>query len=316
MRRYSQLSGTGSYLPKVKKSNEQLATEFGLETSDEWIQQRTGIQYRHVASEEETTSFMGAQAALKAISRAQISPDQIDLIVVATCTPEHAFPSVAGLIQNQIGAGQCPAFDVNAACSGFLYAWSIAEQFIQNGSARCALVVGAETMTSLIDWSDRSTCVLFGDGAGAVILKASDAPGTLSTHLQAQGQHRDSLYVDQSRHICMKGREVYKGAVVGFQQLFLKTMGTLQASERDPVVVDWFVPHQANCRIIESTAEKIGFPMEKVIVTTAQHANTSAASIPLALDLAISDGRIQKGHTVLLEAFGAGWALGSVLFKY
>ena len=315
---YARIAGTGSYLPERILTNAEL--ERMVDTSAEWIVTRTGIHARHVAAENELTSDLALQAARQAIEAAGIDASAIDLVVVATTTPDQIFPSTACLLQNKLGIAGCPAFDVQAVCSGFVYALSIADKFIRTGSARTALVVGAETMSRITDWTDRTNCILWGDGAGAVVVTASDVPGILSTHLHADGSYKDMLYVpcgvsrqEGKPYIAMKGNPVFKMAVNTLDAIVDET---LQANAVHQSTVDWLVPHQANIRIIQATAKKLGMDMKQVVVTIAEHGNTSAASIPLALDVAVRDGRIKRGETVLMEAFGGGFTWGSVLLKY
>jgi 3-oxoacyl-[acyl-carrier-protein] synthase-3 len=320
---YSKIAGTGRYLPEKILTNADL--EKMVDTTDEWIRTRTGVERRHVASEDQTTSDLCVEAAKKAMESADITTDDIDLIIVGTTSPDLIFPNIGTIIQDRLGIHGCPAFSIEAACTGFIYALSTADKFIRAGDAKCALIIGAEIITKLIDWSDRSTCVLFGDGAGAVIVKPSDEPGIISTHLGADGQYKDLLYypvgaskdlakagVGDSR-IMMKGNEVFKVAV--------KTLGNvaeqaLQANNIDKSELDWLVPHQANLRIIQATAKRLKLPMDKVIQTVQDHGNTSAASVPMALDVAVRDGRIKRGQLILLEAFGGGFTWGSVLMRY
>jgi len=318
---YTQIIGTGSYLPEKVLTNADL--EKIVETTDQWIVERTGIHRRHIAADHETTASLAKEAALRAIAAANISKDEIDLIIVATTTPDRVFPGTATLVQRELGIQGCPAFDVQAVCTGFVYALTIAERFIRSGSNKCALVIGAETMSRILDWKDRTTCVLFGDGAGAVIVKASDAPGILSSHIHADGQYRDWLTVPsgvselpqktEDRYVQMEGKQVFKFAVNILGSMVEETLEGSGIQKQD---VDWLVPHQANIRIILATAKKLDFSMDKVIVTVADHGNTSAASIPLALDVGIRDGRIKKGDTLLLEAIGGGFTWGSILLKY
>ncbi|MBE2291099.1 MAG: ketoacyl-ACP synthase III, partial [Xanthomonadaceae bacterium] len=309
---YSRIAGTGSYLPEKVVTNDDLAKV--VDTSDEWIRTRTGIRERHVAAEGQTTSDMGHRAALKAIEAAGIDPAEIDLIVVGTTTPDYIFPSTACLIQQKLGIAGCAAFDVNAACSGFLFGFSVADNFIRAGVAKTVLVVGAETLTRIVDWTDRTTCVLFGDGAGAVVLKADTQAGILSTHLHADGAKRDLLCCpvgvaagfDNSLpnagvRITMAGNEVFKHAVKALDSVVDET---LEANGLDKADLDWLIPHQANLRIIEATAKRLDMPMDRVIVTVDRHGNTSSASVPLALDEAVRSGRVQRGQLLLLEAFG------------
>lgn len=320
---YSRIAGTGRYLPERILTNADL--EKMVDTSDEWIQARTGIQQRHVADKDELTSDLCVNAARAAMESAGVTPDEIDLVVVGTTSPDLIFPNVATIIQHKMGIPACGAFSIEAACSGFIYALSTADKFIRAGDTKCALVIGAEIITKLIDWDDRSTCVLFGDGAGAVILKPSDEQGIISTHLGADGQYKDLLYypvgvsnnlaaagVGDSR-IMMSGNEVFKVAV--------KTLASiaevaLEANGLGIDELDWLIPHQANLRIIQATAKRVGLPMEKVIQTVQIHGNTSAASVPMALDVGVRDGRIQRGQLLLLEAFGGGFTWGSVLLRY
>ncbi len=320
---HSQVIGTGGYLPEKVLTNAELETM--VETSDAWIFERTGIRERHIAAPEQTTCDLAEAAARRAIEAAGISAPDIDLIIVATTTPDQVFPSTACLLQQRLGIQGCAAFDLQAVCTGFVYALDVADKFIRTGSARHALVVGAETLSRIIDWSDRGTCVLFGDGAGAVVLSASDKPGILSSHLHADGRYEPLLTVPAGisrgydkvqagqAFIHMQGREVFKVAVNTLGGLVDETM---QANGLQRSDVDWLVPHQANYRIIEATAKKMSLPMDRVVVTVQEHGNTSAASIPLAFDVAVRDGRIQRGDTVLLEAFGAGFTWGSVLLNY
>ena len=321
---HSRIAGTGSYLPEKVVTNDDLSKV--VDTSDEWIRTRTGIRQRHVAADGQTSSDMGHQAALKAIEAAGIEPSEIDLIVVGTTTPDYVFPSTACLIQQKLGVPGCPAFDVNAACSGFLFALSVADQFIRTGSARTVLVVGVETLTRMVDWTDRTTCVLFGDGAGAVVLKADADTGILSTHLHADGNKRDLLCCpvgvsagfDNSLpnagvRITMAGNEVFKHAVKALDSVVDEA---LEANGLDKSNLDWLIPHQANLRIIEATAKRLDMPMERVIVTVDRHGNTSAGSVPLALDEAVRSGRVQRGQLLLLEAFGGGFTWGSALVRY
>lgn len=320
---YSKIAGTGRYLPEKILTNADL--EKMVDTTDEWIRTRTGVERRHVASEDQTTSDLCVEAAKKAMEAADITVDDIDLIIVGTTSPDLIFPNIATIIQDRLGIHGCPAFSIEAACTGFIYALSTADKFIRAGEAKCALIIGAEIITKLIDWSDRSTCVLFGDGAGAVIVKPSDEPGIISTHLGADGKYRDLLYypVGASKdlakaglgdsRILMKGNEVFKVAV--------KTLGNvaeqaLLANNIDKSELDWLVPHQANLRIIQATAKRLKLPMDKVVQTVQDHGNTSAASVPMAFDVAVRDGRIKRGQLILMEAFGGGFTWGSVLMRY
>lgn len=320
---YSRIIGTGGYLPKKVLTN--LDLEKMVETSDEWIQERTGIQQRHIAADGETTCDLAVQASLKAIEMADIDVQSIDLIIVATTTPDKIFPSTACLLQQKLNIKGSPAFDVQAVCSGFVYALSVADQFIKTGMSKRALVVGAETLSRITNWSDRNTCVLFGDGAGAVILEASSEPGILSTHIHADGQYEELLHVPSGpsklpktdevaeRTMSMKGNEVFKVAVNTLSRIATET---LEANDMQKEDIDWLVPHQANLRIIKATAKKLKLDDDQTVVTVHKHANTSSASVPLALDEAVRDGRIQRGQTILIEAFGGGFTWGSALIKY
>lgn len=317
---FSRISGTGSYLPEKVLTNHDLAKI--VDTSDEWIVERTGIRERHIAGENESTSDMAAQAARRAIDAAGIAAEQIDLIIVATTTPDNVFPSVACLVQEKLGIRGCPAFDVQAVCSGFIYGVSVADQFIRSGQSKCALVIGAETMSRLLDWNDRGTCVLFGDGAGAVVVQASDKPGIVSTHLHADGSQHHLLEVPAhieggkavgNPYLVMDGGAVFKYAVNVLDAIVEEA---LAANKMDKSEVDWLVPHQANLRIIKGTARKLGMSMERVVVTLDRHGNTSAASIPLALDSAVREGKIKAGETILLEGIGGGFAWGAVLVRW
>jgi 3-oxoacyl-[acyl-carrier-protein] synthase-3 len=319
---YSRIVGTGRYLP------EKILTNFDLEkivdTSDEWIRTRTGVERRHCVREDETTSDMCVAAARVAIDDAGIELADIDLIIIGTTTPDLIFPNVATLVQHRLGIPPCPAFSLEAACTGFIYALSTADKFIKSGEAKCALIIGAECITKLVDWTDRSTCVLFGDGAGAVIVKPSDEPGIIGTHLGADGQYKDLLYypVGPSKDlakagtdeaaIMMTGSEVFKVAVKTLGNVATKA---LEAAGIDQSELDWLIPHQANLRIIQATAKRLGLPMDKVIQTVQDHGNTSAASVPMALDVGIRDGRVKRGQLVLLEAFGGGFTWGSILMR-
>jgi len=316
----ARIAGTGSYLPEKVLTNKDL--EEMVETSDEWIRDRSGIKRRHIVADNEMTSDLALAAARPAIDAAGISADDIDLIIVATTTPDKVFPSSACILQRKLGLEKIPAFDIQAACSGFVYALDVANRFIRTGGAENVLVIGAETMTRLIDWTDRGTCVLFGDGAGAIILQASDVEGVISTHIHSDGRHEELLHVPcsavdsmkaESAFIHMKGNEVFRKAV-GTLGLIAKE--TLASNNIEQDELDWLVPHQANLRIIKAAAKKLSLPMEKVIVTVDEHANTSSASIPLALDVAVRDGRIQRGELLMFEAFGAGFTWGSALLRY
>ena len=315
---YSKIIGTGSYLPEKILNNRDLEKMF--ETTDEWITTRTGIKERHIVSANQYTSDLAVEASKKAIEASGISANKIDLIIVATTTPDKIFPSTACIVQTKLGLSLCPAFDIQAVCSGFVYALATADNFIKAGAAKCALVVGADAMSTITDWTDRSNCILWGDGAGAVILKASDEQGIISTHLHADGNYADLLTVPQgisskkgNRTIEMEGNAVFKMAVNTLDSI---VDDTLNHNGLEKAHVDWLVPHQANIRILQSTAKKLGMSMDRVVVTVDKHGNTSAASIPLALDVAVHDGRIKRGETVLMEAFGGGFTWGSVLMKY
>lgn len=316
--KYSRIIGTGSYLPSKILTNADL--ESMVDTTDEWIVTRTGIRQRHIVAEGEFTSDLAVQAARRAMVAAQIEASEVDLILVATTTPDRVFPSTACLVQDKLGISNCPAFDIQAVCSGFVYALATADNFIKTGAAKCALVIGAETMSRITDWTDRTNCILWGDGAGAVILKASDEQGILSSHLHADGSYANLLNVpsgvskaDGSKTIHMEGNSVFKVAVNTLDAIVDETLDANGLSKSD---VDWLVPHQANIRILQSTAKKLGMSMDRVVVTVDVHGNTSAASIPLALDVAVKDGRIKRGEIILMEAFGGGFTWGSVLMKY
>jgi len=317
---YSRIAGTGSHLPARVVTNAEL--EKLVETSDEWIVERTGIRQRHHASEGELTSDLATRAAERALEAAGIDAAEIDLIIVATTTPDRVFPSTACIVQAKLGIENgCPAFDVQAVCSGFVYAMSVADNFIRAGQARHALVIGAETLSRITDWNDRGNCILWGDGAGAVVLAASDAPGIIATHLHADGRYQDLLFVDGGVslkkegecYMRMSGNAVFKMAVKTLDAIVDETLAANGLAKSD---VAWLVPHQANIRIIQATAKKLGMGMDNVVVTVDRHGNTSAASIPLAFDTAVRDGRIQRGETVLMEAFGGGFTWGSVLLQY
>ncbi len=319
--RYSRITGTGGYLPERVLTNADL--ERMVDTTDGWIVSRTGIRKRHIARDDETTCDLAEQAAHRAIEAAGIRANDIDLIVLGTTTPDIVFPSTACLLQQRLDIHGCAAFDVQAVCTGFIYALAIADKFIRTEAARCALVIGAETYSRIVDWTDRTTCVLFGDGAGAVVLQSSHEPGILSSHLHADGQYQELLKVPgglsygphqgSNAYVKMQGNEVFKIAVNILGRIVDETLAANNLTKRD---MDWLVPHQANIRIIAATAKKLDMPMSRVIVTIGEHANTSAASVPLALDQAIRDGRIKRGEILLLEALGAGFTWGSVLVKY
>lgn len=324
MRPYSRITGTGSFLPPRRLTNADLVAQLaaqGVESSDEWIVERTGIRARHFVDAGSASSDLGMQAARKAIEAAGLKPEDIDLIIVATSTPDMVFPSTATLLQHKLGIAGCPAFDVQAVCSGFIYALTVADALIQSGSATKALVIGAEVFSRILDFKDRTTCVLFGDGAGAVVLEASDVPGILATDIHADGKHSAILCVPG--HVSggsvlgdpvlkMDGQAVFKLAVGVLEETARASLAKAQLTEAD---IDWLIPHQANIRIMQSAARKLKMSMDKVIVTVDQHGNTSAASIPLALDHAVRNGTIQKGQTLLLEGVGGGFTWGSVLLK-
>ncbi len=320
---YARIAGTGRYLPEKVLTNADL--EQLVDTTDQWIRERTGIRERRVAAEGQTTCDLAEQAALNALDAAGLRPDQIDLLIVGTTTPDLVFPSTACLLQHRLGMAECGAFDVNAACSGFIYALSVADQYIRAGNASRVLVVGAETLTRMIDWSDRGTCVLFGDGAGAAVLVADEAPGILSTHIHANGGYGDLLKTDvgvsrgfeaEERgvvRVSMKGNEVFKVAVNTLGRIVDETLAANQLDKSD---LDWLIPHQANLRIIKATARKLNMSMDQVIVTVDRHGNTSAASVPMALDVAIRSGEVKRGERLLLEAFGGGFTWGAALVVY
>jgi 3-oxoacyl-[acyl-carrier-protein] synthase-3 len=319
---YAAISGIGSYLPPKVLTNQDL--EQLVNTTDEWIIERTGISERHIAGDDESSSSMGEQAARQALNDAGLVINDIDLIIVATCTPDNFFPSTACVLQQRLGMTRAaPAFDISAACAGFIYGLQIAQQYISNGAARHILVVCSEVMSRTVDWQDRSTCILFGDGAGAVVISASEEPGILDTCIHADGQYKDLLYLANHRagqqvktmpeHLHMRGNEVFKLAVNMLGDLVETTLANNNLTKQD---IDWLVPHQANIRIIQAIAKKMHIPMEQVILTIAGHGNTSAASIPLALHAGIQQGKIKRGDLLLCEAFGAGLAWGSALIKY
>jgi 3-oxoacyl-[acyl-carrier-protein] synthase-3 len=318
---YSRIAGTGAHLPSKVLTNFDL--EKMVDTSDEWIRDRTGIERRHIAAEGETTVDLAERAARRALDAANVDPAEVDFISFGTTTPDLVFPNCGVLLQERLGARGGPAFSVETACSGFMYALSIADKFVRAGEAKCALVIGAETLSRIVDWKDRTTCVLFADGAGAVVLKPSAEPGILSTHLHADGRYKDMLLCNSGvskgfgdaeprMAITMVGSEVFKVAV---QSLSKAVDEALAANGLDKSDLSWLVPHQANIRIIQATARKLDLPIEKVIITVGQHGNTSAASVPLALDVAIRDGRIKPGQLLLLEAFGGGFTWGSALVR-
>ena len=320
---YTRISGTGSFLPEKVVTNADL--EKIVDTTAEWIVSRTGIHKRHLAADHETTCDLAEHASRNAIDAAGLTPADIGLIIVATTTPDQVFPSTACLLQQRLDIHGCAAFDIQAVCTGFVYALGIADKFISTGTTKHALVVGAETLSRITDWSDRTTCVLFGDGAGAVVVSASDKPGIMSTHLHADGQYASLLQVpagissgydtmrENRAYMQMKGNEVFKVAVNTLGRIVDETLAANQLQKSD---IDWLIPHQANIRIINATAKKLNMSMDHVVVTVAEHGNTSAASVPLALDTAVRDGRIKRDEILLLEAFGGGFTWGSVLVKY
>jgi 3-oxoacyl-[acyl-carrier-protein] synthase-3 len=320
---YSRIAGTGSYLPEKVVTNQDL--EQMMDTSDEWIRERTGIKRRHLAADGEKTSDLALAAAEPALDMAGITAEDIDLIIIATTTPDKVFPGTACIVQRRLGVGGCGAFDIQAACSGFVYGLDLGDRYIRTGAANNVLVIGAETLSRLTNWEDRATAVLFGDGAGAVVLQESDEPGIISTHIHADGQYEDLLQVPQGvssgydvtrageAFIQMNGNAVFRRAVATLDSIARETLDRNNVDKHD---LDWFVPHQANMRIITAAAKKLDMPMERVIVTVDEHANTSAASIPLALDVAVRDGRIKRGELLLFEAFGAGFTWGSALLRF
>ena len=322
---YSKIIGTGSYLPNEAVSNDELAARVakdGVETSDEWIRSRTGITQRHIASPNQTSSDLAMFAAQSALEMAGVGALEIDLIIVATTSPDMTFPSTACILQSKIGADNAAAFDVQAVCSGFVYALTTADAMIRAGQAKKALVVGAEVFSRMLDWRDRGTCVLFGDGAGAVVLSASDEPGILASKIHANGRLNSILQVSSSiqngqvvgnPYMYMDGQAVFKNAVTALGDVAVEVLESAKMSAEQ---LDWLIPHQANIRIIQATAKRLDFPMDKVVVTVDQHGNTSAASVPLALDTAVRDGRIQKGHTVLVQGVGGGFTWGANLFRF
>ena len=313
----SRIAGTGSYLPEKILTNADL--EHMVDTTDEWIFSRTGIRERHIVADNEFTSDLALQAAYKAIESAGIKAEDIDLIIVATTTPDKIFPSTACILQRKLGIAGCPAFDVQAVCSGFVYALATADNFIKAGAAKCALVIGAESFSRITDWTDRGNCILWGDGAGAVILQASQEPGIISTHLHADGNYENMLHVPRKNDmsscdtVVMEGNGVFKVAVNTLDAIVDETLAANGMQKSD---IDWLVPHQANIRILQATAKKLSMSMDRVVVTVDKHGNTSAASIPLALDVAVRDGRIKRGEIILMEAFGGGFTWGSALIKY
>ncbi|MBS0456144.1 MAG: ketoacyl-ACP synthase III [Proteobacteria bacterium] len=321
---YARIAGTGSFLPEKVLSNDELAKT--VETSDEWIRERTGIRQRHVAADGQTTSDLAFEAGKRALEAAGVAASEVQLLIVGTTTPDIIFPSTACLVQHKLGANGCMAFDVNAACSGFMYALSVADQFIRSGTVKTALVIGAETLTRMLDWSDRGTCVLFGDGAGAVVLKADRDTGIVSTHMHADGGYKHLLWnpvgvsvgfkpeeKNAGVRVLMTGNEVFKVAV---KTLDAVVEEALAANGLERSAIDWLIPHQANLRIIQATAKRLNMPMERVIVTVDRHGNTSSGSVPLALDEAVRSGKVQRGQLLLLEAFGGGFTWGSALLRY
>lgn len=318
---YARITGTGSYLPLLALSNNDLVAR-GVDTSDEWIVERTGIRSRHIAEDGQMASDLAFEASQRAIAAAGIAAEEIDLIVLATSTPDYIFPSTACLLQSKLGVSGAASFDIQAVCSGFAYALTVAEKFIRSGSHRCALVVGTEVFSRLLDWNDRGTCVLFGDGAGAVILEASEEPGILATALHADGSHHGILEVPGNvcggkvvgqPFVIMDGPAVFKFAVKVLAEVAREA---LDMAGIEATAIDWLIPHQANIRIIQSTAKKLGLSMEKVVTTVDRHGNTSAASIPLALDAAVRDGRIKRGDMLMLEGVGGGFTWGAVILKF
>jgi 3-oxoacyl-[acyl-carrier-protein] synthase-3 len=320
---YSRIIGTGRCLPEKVLTNQDL--EQMVDTTDEWIRTRTGIERRHIAADNQTTCDLAEGAVREAMAAAGIGPRDVDLLLIGTTTPDQVFPNVGCLLQERLGIHGCPAFSLEAACTGFIYALAVADKFIRTGAARTAVVVGAETLSRMTDWTDRTTCVLFGDGAGAAVIRADDVPGVVSTHLHADGTYKDLLYFPSGvskrpedfharrDYIHMSGNEVFKVAVNTLGRIVEETLAKNNLRRAD---IDWLIPHQANMRIIQATARKLKMPMERVIQTVQDHGNTSAASVPMALDVAIRDGRIRRGDTLLLEAFGGGFTWGSALIKY
>ncbi len=320
---YSRIAGTGSYLPEKIMTNREL--EKLVDTSDQWIRERTGIEQRHIARDDETTVDLAEHAARSAIDAAGIDPQEIDLIILATSTPDKIFPSSACILQARLDIHGCPAFDIQAVCTGFVYALAVADKFIKTGASKKALVIGAEVFSRILNWQDRATCVLFGDGAGAVVLEASEETGILSSHIHADGKYENLLWVPHGigdgfeevragkAYVEMRGNEVFKMAVNTLGRIVDETLAANQMMKSD---IDWLVPHQANIRIITATVKKLKMSMDQVVVTVNKHGNTSAASVPLALDVAVRDGRIQRHELVMLEAFGGGFTWGSVLLRY
>jgi 3-oxoacyl-[acyl-carrier-protein] synthase-3 len=320
---FSRIAGTGMYVPERVLTNDELAKM--VDTTAEWIRSRSGIERRRIATDDELTSDLGGKAAAEAIKAAGVTSEDIDFLVVGTTTPDLVFPNVGCLIQNQLGIPVCPAFSIEAACSGFIYALSVADRFVAAGQAKCALVIGAETLSRITNWNDRSTCVLFGDGAGAVVLQPSEKAGVISTHLRADGGYksllntaggiskRPDMPLDESLNIQMRGNETFKVAVKSLESIVDET---LAANDMERSEIDWLIPHQANHRIIQATAKRLGMPMDKVVLIVQDYGNTSAASVPMALHVAVQDGRIKRGDVLLLEAFGGGLTWGSALIRY
>ncbi len=320
---YSRIAGTGRYLPEKILTNAD--HEKIVDTTDEWIRTRTGVERRHCCAPDQTTSDMCIEAAKVAMEDADVGPADIDMVVIGTTTPDLIFPNIATLVQHRLGIPPCPAFSIEAACTGFIYALTTTDKFIKAGDIKCALVIGAECITKLVDWNDRNTCVLFGDGAGAAIVKPSDEPGIISCHLGADGQYKELLYypvgASKDLHkagtdevaIMMAGKEVFKVAVNTLGNVASQALESAGVSHEE---LDWLIPHQANIRIIKATAKRLGIPMDKVILTVQDHGNTSAASVPMALDVSIRDGRVKRDQLVLMEAFGGGFTWGSVLMRY
>ena len=320
---FSRIAGTGMYVPERVLTNDELAKM--VDTTGEWIRSRSGIERRRIAADDELTSDLGGKAAAEAIKAAGVTAEDIDFLVVGTTTPDLVFPNVGCLIQDQLGIPVCPAFSVEAACSGFIYAFSVADRFVAAGQAKCALVIGAETLSRITNWNDRATCVLFGDGAGAVVLQPSEKAGVISTHLRADGGHksllntaggiskRPDMPLDESLNIQMRGNETFKVAVKSLENIVDET---LAANDMERSEIDWLIPHQANYRIIQATAKRLGMPMDKVVLIVQDYGNTSAASVPMALHVAVQDGRIKRGDVLLLEAFGGGLTWGSALIRY
>ncbi len=320
---FSRIAGTGMYVPERVLTNDELAKM--VDTTGEWIRSRSGIERRRIAADDELTSDLGGKAAAEAIKAAGVTSEDIDFLVVGTTTPDLVFPNVGCLIQDQLGIPVCPAFSIEAACSGFIYALSVADRFVAAGQAKCALVIGAETLSRITNWNDRSTCVLFGDGAGAVVLQPSEKAGVISTHLRADGGYksllntaggiskRPDMPLDESLNIQMRGNETFKVAVKSLENIVDET---LAANDMERSEIDWLIPHQANHRIIQATAKRLGMPMDKVVLIVQDYCNTSAASVPMALHVAVQDGRIKRGDVLLLEAFGGGLTWGSALIRY